>query len=398
MQLHAVVTDLAGNGLARLGDYTDLEAVDPLNDSRTARLKVSLYDPAVALLKPLARGLKIVYGNALIFNGIQVSLSFDYAAGNVEIIAHDPTIKLKQHFHRYGDIVVDHGYPIDGIGMRRLIESSIPNEPQLDSDIPGNHILWGHDDTYRQAPKGEDNTEPPFTGDPSQWRRITRGDNVWDTLRNVQQTLNGPDFRFRPVDADHPGVQGIPTPGFMVEFDTYTKLETDRTEQVVFQHNFGTDNAENVVHEPDGSSTRNYMVVVYPGGERAPTDDAHRALAHNGASWLEIGIYQGWESSTQQDTAEILLAKAEAYVRAYAVPPNFFTVTPRIDAANVPQYARDYFVGDLIRAQARKGYREVDLLGRILSATVRQEDSAGNTRVELECVPPIDPDLDEGGD
>jgi hypothetical protein len=398
MQLHAVVTDLAGAGLARLANYTDLEVVDPLNDARTARMKVSLYDPAVALLKPLSRGLKIVYGDALIFNGIQVSLSFDYAAGTAEIIAHDPTIKLKQGYHRYGDEVVDKGYPIDGIGMRMLIESSIPIEPQLDRAIPGNHILWGDDDTYRQAPKGTNNTEPPFAGDPAQWRRIIRGDNIWDTLRNVQQTLIGPDFRFRPVDADHPGVQGIPPPGFMVEFDTYTKLETDRTEQVVFQHNFGTDNAENVVHEPDGSSTRNYMVVVYPGGERAPTDDAHRALAHNGASWLEIGIYQGWESSTQQDTAEILLAKAEAYVRAYAVPPNFFTVTPRIDAANVPQYARDYFVGDLIRAQARKGYREVDLLGRILSATVRQEDSAGNTRVELECVPPIDPDLDEGGD
>jgi hypothetical protein len=118
MQLHVVVTDLAGQRARPSGDYTDLEVVDPLNDARTARLKVSLYDPAVALLKPLARGLKIVYGDALIFNGIQVSLSFDYAAGTVEIIAHDPTIKLKQGYHRYGDEVVDKGYPIDGIGMR----------------------------------------------------------------------------------------------------------------------------------------------------------------------------------------------------------------------------------------------------------------------------------------
>jgi hypothetical protein len=73
VQTHVVITDLAGNGLAHVADYTDLEAVDPLNDARTARLKVSLYDPAAALLKPLARGLKVLYGDALIFNGIQVS-------------------------------------------------------------------------------------------------------------------------------------------------------------------------------------------------------------------------------------------------------------------------------------------------------------------------------------
>jgi hypothetical protein len=363
-----------------------------LNDARTARLKVSLYDPAAALLKPLARGLKVLYGDALIFNGIQVSLSFDYAAGTVEIIAHDPTIKLKQGYHRYGDEVVDRGYPIDGIGMRMLIESSIPIEPQVDRDIPGSHILWGQDDTPHQAPRGQNNAD----GNPSMWRHITRGDNIWDSLRNVQQTLVGPDFRFRPVDADHPGVQGIPPAGFMVEFDTYELLQTDRTEQVVFQHGFGTDNAENVVHEPDGASCRNYMVVVFPGGERGRTDDAHRALAHNEASWHEIGIYQGWESATQQDTADVLLEKAKAYVKAYAVPPNFFTVTPRIDSEVVPQYARDYFVGDLIRAQARKGYSEIDLTGRILSAAVRQEDASGNTRVDLECVPNIDPDLEEG--
>ena len=394
MQLQVVVTDLDGTGLARLGQYENLEVLDPLNDSRTARLLVSVYDPAVPLLKPLARGLKVSYGDALIFNGIQVSLTTDYAAGTVEIVAHDPTIKLKQHYHRYGDEVVDKAYPVDGIGLRMLIESTIPEEPQLERGVLGNHILWGVDDAYRQAPKGEDNTEPPYAGTPAMWRRITRGDNVWDTIRNTQQTLVGPDFRFRPVDEDHPGVQGIPPPGFMVEFDTYDLLQTDRTEQVLFQHGFGVDNAENVTHEPDGATVRNYMVVVYPGGERSRTDDAHRALAHDEASWREIGIYGGWESATQEDTADVLAEKAKAYVKAYGSPPDFFSVTPRIDAAGVPQYAHDYFVGDLIRAQARKGNSEVNLLGRIMSATVQQVDAAGNTRVALECVPPIDPDLD----
>lgn len=396
MQTHVVVTDLAGNGLARIAQYEALEVVDPMCDSRTARLTISIYDPAAALLAPLSRGLKVIYGDALIFNGLIVSPTTDYAAGTVDVIAHDPTLKLKQHYHRYGDIVVDDGYPIDGLGMRRLVESTIPMEPQLERGIIGSHILWGVDETYHQAPRGEENTEPPWAGTPSMWRHIKRGDNVWTSLQNVQQTLVGPDFRFRPVDADHPGVQGIPPPGFMVEFDTYDLLQTDRTEEVLFQHGFGTDNAEQVTHEPDGASVRNYMVVVYPGGERARTDDKHRALAHDEASWRAIGIYMGWESSGQDDGAEVLAEKAKAYVRAYTDPPNFFTVTPRIDAPGVPRYAHDYFVGDLIRVQARKGYREVDLTGRVMSATVRQEDPAGNTRVELECVPPLDPIVGEG--
>lgn len=392
MQLKLAVTALDGTGLGVLTQFEGLEVLDPLCDSRTARVRVSIYDSVVRHLAPLSRGLKVAYGDALIFNGIVVQVSTDYAAGTVDIIAHDPTLKLKQHYHRYGDIVVDAGYPIDGIGMRRLIESTIPMEPQLDRDIPGNHILWGHDDTFHQAPRGENNSD----GTPSLWRQIKRGDNVWTSLQNVQQTLIGPDFRFRPVDADHPGVQGVPPPGFMVEFDTYERLMTDRTDSVLFQHGFGTDNAEGVVHEPDGASVRNYMVVVYPGGERARTDADHRALAHDEASWRSIGIYMGWESSGQNDGAEILLDKARAYVRAYTNPPDFFTVLPRIDAPGVPRYAHDYFVGDLIRVQARKGYREVNLLGRITSATVRQEDAAGNARVEVECVPPIDPTVGDG--
>jgi hypothetical protein len=388
VNVDVAITNLDGDTVARINQYSELEVIDPLCDSRTARVTISIYDHAAAEAQPLSRGLKIAYGDVLIFNGIIVQPSIDFAAGTVTIAAHDPTLKLKHHYHRYGDIVVDYGYPVDGTGMRMLIESSIPIEPQLDRDIPGNHILWGYDSSTPQGPKPT--TSPPQSGD-GVWRRVERGTNVWESLTNTQQTLLGPDFRFRPVDTEHPGVQGVPPSGFMVEFDTADKLGTDRHDSVIFQHNFGQDNAENVNHEPDGDSTRNYWVQVYPGGERNRDDTARRALVHDGDSWDAYGIYGGWESSGQHDSPQVLREKARAWVKAYATPPDFFTVTPRIDRPGVPLYGHDYFVGDVITAQAKRGYRGLNLVGRVLQATIRQVDAAGNTRVELDCAPSLDP-------
>ena len=398
MQLHAAITDIWGNRVCSIWQYRDLEVIEPLCDTRTAKLVISLSDPAVAHVLPVKRLLKVTYGPFLIFWGHIVRPSFNYDENTCEVNAHDPTFKLKHHYHRYGDIVVDYGYPMDGTGMRQLIESSVPIEPQLDRDIPGNGIAWGVDTAYVQAAKGENNTEPPFDGHESIWKRAERGANVWETITNMREAVGAPEFRFRPVDAEHPGPYGAQPAGFFCEMDTAVRMEEDKTSVVQYEYGFGRMTADNVVEEPDGDVMRNYWVQVYPGGERSRDDEARKALFHDEASWVEYGIMGGWESSGQPDTQKSLAAKAEAWVRAYKIPPTFVTVTPAIDRPGVPVYMQDFECGDRITVRAKKGFRSLNMQARVIRVTVRQVDPVGNTRSELECVPIIALTAEEGGE
>jgi hypothetical protein len=94
----------------------------------------------------------------------------------------------------------------------------------------------------------------------------------------------------------------------------------------------------------------------------------------------------------------VLQQKANAWVKAYSYPPDFVQVMPRIDRDGVPRYSHDFWVGDLVTVRARKGYRTFAGVGRVISATVRQSDAAGNTQAALEVVPHITDDPVAGGD
>ena len=387
MQLTAALTDIWGEPVARIWQFSDLEVNDVLCDTATAKLKIAMTDAAMPEVKPVERLLKVTYGPFLVFWGHITRPSFNYDENTVEVNAHDPTFKLKHHFHRYGDIVVDYGYPMDGIGLRQLIESSIPIEPQLDRDIPGNGILWGNDTTWKQAPKGELNDEGPTAGEKSQWRRCERGANIWETITNMRESVGAPEFWFRPVDMEHPGINEDVPPGFFCELDTAPRIGSDQTEEVQFEYGFGRLSADNVVEEPDGDVMRNYWAQVNPGGEKVPADDKNRALVHNEASWLRFGIFGGYESSQQKDTPEVLQDMARAWVRAYAFPPTFVTVTPAIDRPGVPLYRQDFITGDNVQVRGKRGLRSVDMPVRVIRTTLRQVDPFSNTRTELECVP-----------
>jgi hypothetical protein len=393
MQLKVKVVDIWGNPIGRIQQFHNLEVVDQLNDSRTAKFVMSMYDPYAKLIQPLKHLVSITYGPSLIFIGHIGRPVFDYDNGTVQIAAHDPTIKLKNHFHRWGDIVVDIGYPLDGHGYRRMVESATPMETQVDRGIPGAGILWGVNDATNQGPRPTH--DPPLDSE-GLWRRCVRGSNVWGMLQDAAQVVGAPDFRFRPVDNEHQGVTGEVPPGFFCEFDTSDRIGDDTAYRIVFDHNFGRRNAQNIIHEPDGFSVRNYWVSVYPGGERSSTDSARRALYHSESSWMEYGIMMGWESSGQPDSQKLLAAKAKAWVQAYSVPPNFFRVIPNIDGNNVPVYGQDYFTGDSLTARAKKGVCTFEATGRIIQTTIKQVDASGNTKVELDCVPAVGVELEEG--
>lgn len=380
---------IAGGTIYRTAEGGGLEVTDPLNDARTARLTLSIYDKAAHYCRPLDRLLSVTYGPHLIFKGPILQVATDYASASVQITAHDASIKLKQHFHRYGDAACDTKFPIDGRGVRLLVESSLPTATQIINDVPPNGILWGHDTTTHEA------AAPP-AGD-GIWRGpVKPGTNVWESINNLKDVLPGRfDFRLTPVDKDHLGVLETSIPGFYCELDTADRLGTDKSDTLILEHGLGQDTAENVTHEPDGDVVRNYFTQVYPGGQKGRNDHERRATAKAPNSIADYGLLEGWESSGQtNDTQAVLLEKARSMVKAYARPPDFFTVAPRQSSADVPRYPGDMKVGDTIRVRARKGTRQVDLIGRILSATVAAIDQAGNSRVTLECAPDLDVTLD----
>lgn len=394
--LEAQICDVMGEPIAgatiyRTGEGGGLEVTDPLNDSRTARLTLNLHDKAARHARPLDRVLAVTYGPYLIFKGPILQVSTDYAAATVTVNAHDATIRLKHHYHRYGDLACDSQYPVDGRGVRQLVESALPTATEMADDMPPNGILWGHDSTTHEP-----------AGDTGIWSGpVKAGTNVWESIGNLTQlfrpplTEDGPplgiDFRFRPVDKDHPGVYGAVIPGFFCELDTTDRLGTDKHETLILEHGQGVDNAENVTHEPDGDVVRTRATFVPPGGLKNRSDTRYGTANASGPQH-DYGLMEGYESSGQaKDAQTVLKAKAKDIVQAYARPPDFFTVSPRMSHyPDVPTYPADIKVGDTITARARKGTRQVELVGRIIMATIQAVDQAGNSRVTLECVPDLD--------
>lgn len=384
--LQARITDIDCNYLATVRRHLGIEVTWPQNDARTAKVTIPFSEDSCRYIKPLKHLMWITYGPHLVFAGFILKPVWRGTSGSVEVNCHDATLKLKHHHHRYGDMAVDKGYPFDGTGLRVLIESAIPIEAQLDRGIPGNHIWWGLDLSTQQGPKPT--TDPPDPGD-GIWGRAQRGANVWDTITNFLQVEGAPDMNFEPIDAEHPPTVGPYIPGFMCQLHTDDKFERDKTKDVFFQFNYGSNNAEEFIHEPDGDSLRNYWVEVNPGGEKHRGDEKNKGLAQNEASFQEYGIYMGWESAKAKYTKAGLEARARRWVNAYSEPPDFFTVDPAPDKPGVPQFMEAYTVGDRIRAGGRKGFFVQELTGRVVQATLKQRDQSGGANVSLDCVPDI---------
>ena len=249
---------------------------------------------------PSTASYSIEYGPYLLFKGYVVNPVWNAGARTVQINAHDATLKLKHHYHRYGDEPVDTGYPDDGVGFRMLLASSQPGPEQLARGVIGNGIVDGHDDVPEQGPKPDkDDADDP--GAPL-WGKANRGKNVWESLdRHSPRSAVGFDFDFNPIDQAHPADLGpARRRASLADLHTHPNVGDDRTDTVQFHYGFGADNAEDFTYEPDGGVVRNYWVEVNPDGERHQADDRNKALVHDEASWLQYGIYQGWESAGQK--------------------------------------------------------------------------------------------------
>lgn len=404
------ITDLSGNVLTTLFNNKGGEVIIPRSDSRTAKVALSVFDPKCVHIKPLKRMLKVWFNGHIVFWGVMLKPIWTSAAGQnvVEINAHDQSIWWKKNFHRYGDYAVDTGYPISGAGIRVLHESAVPLPRQTARGIPGPGIDWGADTfvgwhydgtlalVVGNGPRPT-SLKAPAVGD-GLWSIATRGQQIFETIQQACGSILGGDWELEPSDVKA---------GYFAKLNTYSRQGTDKSGTVVFHRGFGRNNLSSFMWEPDGDAVRNYQVEVTPGGESGRRDTTHRGYTHNEASWLEYGIYEGWDSSNSKgDSKDVLLAKAQAIVDAYSQPPDFFTITPMRESADASitaeesyRYIDDFGVGDTIRAACKTGFMICDLYGRI-NKVILTSDQKGAVQTALECVPEVGGaqlNTDEGG-
>lgn len=430
------VTELKGDVLATLVDFKDTQVVIPLNDTRTAKTTLSIYNPiliknGMGLLAPLARMIKILYNGHLVFWGRILLPEWDAETGLVTVNCIDSSFVYKKHFHTFGHRAVDYGYFVDGSGMWTLAESVLPLQTQTSPRL-GAGVYFGVDTTVHQIHKKPKVGLEPDIGDGA-FRKVARGDNIWESMQNLTQIegppahtggipIKGPDLDLQPVDADHPpttidrhhkeaeeeGIKERPYgPYFHAQMNVADKQGTDKTSEITWHCGWGRNNLRNFQFAPDGDSVKNYCVAVNPGGPRSSSDFTARAGSHNPSSWEEYGIIGSWITSGQVDSLSVLQAAADAQVAAYAWPLQNIVVYPKrsgdVTSDVLYTYMDDYVVGDVIAASVRKGALHMLGSGRITQVTLQQVSNSqgGSTKQvqeEILLIPEIGETEAEQGD
>ena len=446
--LQIFFTDLEGEVVGTPSNFWDTQVEIPLNDARLASTTVSIYD-TVGLgaggenVTPADRMLKVTYGDHLVFWGQILTPVWDAANKSVQLQAHDPTIRLKRHFHRYGDFAVgtrsQGGYPLNGMGARILVLSSFPTDRQEALGWPHPGIYFGFDSTTDFT--GQDGPYPSYPrpvdlediqDDEAIWFRAERGANVWDTLQNLTKAVEGFDISFTPCDADHPPQTNLTgdgdwiakewSPGFYCQMNCWVEEGNDRTKSnetdhevvvdevtytngaknVVFQCGFGRDNLDNFIFRPDAAQMRNYAGVHYPGGQRNKGDRKRMAHAWLQESAARYGQYHEWATADQKLDKPVMMMMAKAYLTAYGFPPTYFDIELSPDrfgggvSSEEPYRYRDHFnLGDYITAEVKEGELHANLDARIVKITLNQEGNKRTVKTSLECVPKILANLDE---
>lgn len=410
------VTNLKGDVLATLDGFKDTEVVVPLNDSRTAKTTLSIYNPqlmkaGMSLVQPLSRMLKIFYNDHLVFWGRILLPEWDAEAGTVELSCIDSSFIYKKHYHTFGCRAVDYGYFVDGSGMWTLAESVEPLQTQKSPRL-GAGVYFGLDTTAHQIHKKPKVLTEPDEGDGA-FRKVARGDNVWESMQNLTQIegppahtggipIIGPDLELQPIDANHPPTtidrhhgktepeEREYQPYFHAQMNVHDKQGSDKQGVIKWHCGFGKSNLHNFHFAPNGDEVKNYAVAVNPGGPRSSSDFTARAGSHNPASWEEYGILGEWITAGQVDSLPVLQAAADATVQAYAWPLQAITVYPKrqgeISGDLVFSYMDDYEVGDIISAYVRKGAFRMRGAGRVTQVILKQVTEAGSRLAQEEVL------------
>jgi hypothetical protein len=351
----------------RIADPQAGEVVIPLNDSRTASVTVSAYDPVVETLAgltqvPYAVHLKAYYNGRLVFWGPVKVLGGDFVAGTVRLDAVDMSLRLIKHFIREGDVTLEGtvdattgegSLPISHIGMRLLRDAG---------------------DTLSFPPLGIDDGVNTYAPETVGILGVRRGDQVWNTITQMQQAL-GPDFELEPRDdAD----------GFYCQLNTYDRQGVDVSPNVQMHLGTGRQNIESLSFV-EGEEYVNLAHVL-------DKDLEYRQTRSNGTAITRTGPYIYWDATdfdtshtTEADARDVLDARADDILDAYSDPLVALNLTLFPDAPGGYRYLDDYGVGDTIGVAGRVGFLELpEAPYRVMKVTLTKDGE--NDQQSLEVV------------
>lgn len=428
---HLQITELKGDVLATLTDFKDTEVVIPHCDSRTAKTTLSIYNPTLmklgmGLVAPMSRMLKIRYNGHLVFWGRILLPVWKTEQKTVELSCIDSSVMYKKHYHTFGCRAVDYGYFIDGSGMWTLTESVEPLQTQKSPRL-GAGVYFGIDTTVHQIHKKPTIGLEPDIGQGA-FRKVARGDNVWDSMTNMSQIegppahtggvpVTGPDFELQPVDEeDQPTTidrktkkteeEGVKArawqPYFHAQINVSDRQGTNKEKDVIWHCGWGRNNLTDFEYAPNGDEIQNYCVCVNPGGPKSSSDFTSRAGSHNPVSWKEYGILGSWITAGQVDALSVLQAAADAKVAAYAWPLQNIVILPKrqgeIGANVLYTYMDDYKVGDVISASVKKGALQMKGAGRVMQVTLKQVPNSVVAQEEVLLIPEPANEAEKGDD
>lgn len=369
----------------RLTQFTDGQVEIPLNDQRTAKVTISVYDPACQDILPLERFLHVRYLGKVVFWGPMTDPVWDVTDGTVTINALGAEWRSSKAFVREGDTIngvvvgnsdtdpdgtVGVDCPITSDGMWDIVSTSFNTDEQAARGVPDIGIDRG------------------LTGDggSTETIKVSRGDETFGTVQKFGEALLGPDFSFEPQDMLDGGWAGN-----YVKFNTFDKKGADKTGVLRLQYNWGQNNLDGYQETPSGTA-----VVTH--AHRLSADGKNRGTAAATGPSARFGVYVDWDAiegnpagDTEDDKDAVLAGIGKVTVEDYGEPPAFITIVPKlaIDGQPFLRYGSDYVEGDEVHVSAHKGFYRRGWDARITKVTLSQTNAQRSTLPAIEVVPKI---------
>ncbi len=396
-----------------------------VNEGRTGEVTISMHDPIAATLQPYQQALWIALrrpGEVLsepLLHG-QCNVRMDFAAETLTLVAQDPYAgKAHHHQVRRGDIALNVDstrgrLPAHAESIDLIVEAARNIASQQDRDMPalGMRVSLKSDFT---DPIVEES--PPI--------EFERFQEVVDLTQQIVRMVGGPDmdvcppFQWgadygyasmdlyhAPTDPEAPGEDELgrnldpadpddPQPG-----------------EVIFELGRGLDNLEALSSDPGRPTTHAHVYDSEKNHRRTAADIASSQLI---GAWVDaieadFGIPRATVAVPEPDDTP-LHKIAQARVRAYGVPPAFFTCVLRpIDVLpaqfghpqwrfsvpeGVPYVGGDFYLGDYVRVRALVGEVSFSTLARIVGAEFTQDETNGLPRLQLSLIPAVGGTADE---
>jgi hypothetical protein len=418
----AGVTDINLVDTVLIEQFRDLDVPLEINEGVTASLSISSTHSIVPSLQPFAQALWIGYLRPeeeqaeCIFHGpCNVLKNFD--EGRVILKAYDPTLRMKHHYVRRGDEILnlddDRGQVDGGGNSGDLIIETARNIPeQQDRSVPALGLEW-----YPMVEFGFD--EAPVVG-------FERGQESWALMQTVARSAYGPDLvvSFRnswkfPITKNYAALEAYTPPGDPAAPDA-TQLgrnldpvdpDDPGANEVIFEHGVGTDSVSKLNVDPGIPVTH---VHVLDASRR------YRVTRADAASSEDVGVFVRWvvadfdiprpgltmaDGTIAPDPPDLgpLEAIAESIIKGWGVPPEFITMTLRPDDAQTWHFGHPgwfaampgfriggkWWLGDYVRVRAVRDLMTLNGLYRIIGVRFKQEGSNGLPVIEVRTVPAI---------